>query len=138
MKHENIDKLTARVHKKMLRLEGIMKKLEMRSADGFMDDLAEAMCQIPNQDLVKGWKLYRSGMKFVTDLVQIKLEEKIKAEYLSRTTADDSDTALKEWARKAARDFVCEKGGRRPVTNKLDVTVEEHVYDSIKKRLGFE
>ena len=138
MKQENIDKLTAKVHKKMLRLEGIMKKLEMRSADGFMDDLAGAMCQIPDKDLDKGWKLYRSGMKFATELVLIKLEEKIKAEYLSRTTADDSDTALKEWAKKTARDFVCEKGGRCPITNKLDVTVEEQVYNAIKKHLGFE
>ena len=138
MKQKNIDKLTASVHKKMLHLERIMEKLEMRSADGFMDDLAEAMCQIPNQDLDKGWKLYRSGIKFATELVLIKLEEKIKAEYLSRTTADDSDTALKEWAKKAARDFVCEKDGRCPITNKLDVSVEAEVYDAIKKHLGFE
>ena len=138
MKQENIDKLTTKVYKKMFHLERIMKKLEMRSADGFMDDLAEAMCQIPDKDLDKGWKLYRGGMKFATELVLIKLEEKIKAEYLSRTTAGDSDTALKDWAKKAARDFVCEKGGRCPITNKLDVTVEEQVYDAIKKHLGFE
>lgn len=138
MKQENIDKLTASVHKKMLCLEGIMKKLEIRSADGFMDDLAEAMCQIPNQDLDKGWKLYRSGVKFATELVLIKLEEKIKAEYLSRTTADDSDTALKEWAEKAARDFVCEKGRRCPITNKLDATVEEQVYETMTKQLGYD
>jgi hypothetical protein len=138
MKQENIDKLTASVHKKMLHLEKIMEKLEIRSSNGFMDDLAEAMCQIPNQDLDKGWKLYRSGVKFATELVLIKLEEKIKAEYLSRTTADDSDTALKEWAKKAARDFVCEKDGRCPITNKLDVTVEEQVYETMTKQLGYD
>ena len=136
MKQKNIDKLTASVHKKMLHLERIMEKLEMRSADGFMDDLAEAMCQIPDKDLDKGWKLYRRGMKFATDLVLIKLEEKIKAEYLSRATVEDA--LLKEWAEKAARDFVSEKGGRPPITDKLDKAVEEQVYASIKKNLGFE
>ena len=136
MKQKNIDKLTASVHKKMLHLEKIMEKLEMRSADGFMDDLAEAMCQIPDKDLDKGWKLYRRGMKFATDLVLIKLEEKIKAEYLSRATVEDA--LLKEWAEKAARDFVSEKGGRPPITDKLDKAVEEQVYASIKKNLGFE
>ena len=136
MKQENIDKLTKKVYKKMFHLERIMKKLEMRSADGFMDDLAEAMCQIPDKDLDKGWKLYRRGMKFATDLVLIKLEEKIKAEYLSRATVEDA--LLKEWAEKAARDFVSEKGGRPPITDKLDKAVEEQVYASIKKNLGFE
>lgn len=136
MKQENIDKLTEKVYKKMLHLEGIMEKLEMRSADGFMDDLAEAMCQIPDKDLDKGWKLYRRGMKLATDLVLIKLEEKIKAEYLSRATADDA--ILKEWAKTVARHFVNEKGSKCPNANKLDKAVEEQVYDAMTKQLGYE
>ena len=136
MKQENIDKLTAKVHKKMLRLEGIMEKLEMRSADGFMDDLTEAMCQIPDKDLDKGWKLYRRGMKLATDLVLIKLEEKIKAEYLSRATANDA--ILKEWAKKVARHFVNERGSKCPNANNLEKVVEAEVYNVIRKHLGFE
>ena len=136
MKQENIDKLTSRVHKKMLHLEGIMEKLEMRSADGFMDDLAEAMCQIPDKDLDKGWELYRRGMKFATDLVRIKLEEIIEAEYLSRATADDVE--LKDWTKYAAMYFINEMEYERPITDKLDKAVEEQVYDTMTKQLGYE
>ena len=43
MKQSIIDKLSAPIQKDMLRVEGIMKKLEMNFAEGYMDEVAEAM-----------------------------------------------------------------------------------------------
>ena len=144
MKQENIDKLNAPIQKDMLRVEEIMKILEMDFADGYMDEVAEAICRIRPQtptkirpiDLKEAWEFSNRAIRVATDLARIKLSEKIKAEYLSRTTADE--TKLKGWSNKAALYFIYGMDYERPITEKLDKAVEAEVYDEIKKHLGFE
>ena len=144
MKQENIDKLNAPIQKDMLRVEGIMKKLEMNFAEGYMDEVAEAICRIRPQtptkirpiDLKEAWEFSNRAIRVATDLARIKLAEKIKAEYLSRATADE--TKLKGWSNKAALYFIYGMDYERPITEKLDKAVEAEVYDVIKKHLGFE
>ena len=144
MKQENIDKLNAPILKDMLRVEGIMKKLEMDFAEGYMDEVAEAIYRIRPQtqtkirpiDLKETWDFSSRAIRVATDLARIKLAEKIKSEYLSRTTADE--TKLKDWSNKAALYFIYGMDYERPITEKLDKAVEAEVYDAIKKHLGFE
>ena len=144
MEQSIIDKLNAPIQKDMLRVEGIMKKLEMNFAEGYMDEVAEAICRIRPQtqtkvrpiDLKEAWEFSNRAIRVATDLARIKLSEKIKAEYLSRTTADD--TKLKEWSNEAARFFIYGMDYERPITEKLDKAVEAEVYEAIKKYLGFE
>ena len=144
MKQSSIDKLNAPIQKDMLRVEGIMKKLEMDFADGYMDEVAEAICRIRPQtptkirpiDLKEAWEFSNRAIRVATDLARIKLSEKIKAEYLSRTTADE--TKLKDWSNKAALYFIYGMDYERPISEKLDKAVEAEVYDAIKKHLGFE
>ena len=144
MKQSIIDKLSAPIQKDMLRVEGIMKKLEMDFADGYMDEVAEAICRIRPQtqtkirpiDLKEAWEFSNRAIRVATDLARIKLAEKIKAEYLSRTTADE--TKLKDWSNKAALYFIYGMDYERPITEKLDKAVEAEVYEAIKKYLGFE
>lgn len=144
MKQSIIDKLSAPIQKDMLRVEGIMKKLEMNFAEGYMDEVAEAICRIRPQtqtkvhpiDLKEAWEFSNRAIRVATDLARIKLAEKIKAEYLSRATADE--TKLKGWSNKAALYFIYGMDYERPITEKLDKAVEAEVYDEIKKHLGFE
>ena len=144
MKQSSIDKLNAPIQKDMLRVEGIMKKLEMDFADGYMDEVAEAICGIRPKtqtkirpiDLKEAWEFSNRAIRVATDLARIKLAEKIKAEYLSRATADE--TMLKGWSNKAALYFIYGMDYERPITEKLDKAVEAEVYDAIKKHLGFE
>ena len=144
MKQSIIDKLNAPIQKDMLRVEGIMKKLEMDFAEGYMDEVAEAICRIRPQtqtkvrpiDLKEAWEFSNRAIRVATDLARIKLAEKIKSEYLSRTTADE--TKLKDWSNKAALYFIYGMDYERPITEKLDKAVEAEVYDEIKKHLGFE
>ena len=144
MKQSIIDKLSAPIQKDMLRIEGIMKKLEMNFAEGYMDEVAEAICRIRPQtqtkvrpiDLKEAWEFSNRAIRVATDLARIKLAEKIKAEYLSRATADE--TKLKGWSNKAALYFIYGMDYERPITEKLDKAVEAEVYDEIKKHLGFE
>lgn len=144
MKQSNIDKLNAPIQKDMLRVEGIMKKLEMNFAEGYMDEVAEAICRIRPQtqtkirpvDLKEAWEFSNRAIRVATDLARIKLAEKIKAEYLSRATADE--TKLKGWSNKAALYFIYGMDYERPISEKLDKAVEAEVYDAIKKHLGFE
>ena len=144
MKQENIDKLDAPILDDMLRVEDVMRRLKMDLADVYMDEVAEAICRIRPQatirirpiDLKETWELYTRAIRVATDLARIKLAEKIKAEYLSRTTADD--TKLKEWSNEAARFFIYGMNYERPISNKLDKAVEAEVYEAIKKYLGFE
>ena len=144
MKQSIIDKLSAPIQKDMLRVEGIMKKLEMNFAEGYMDEVAETICRIRPQtqtkvrpiDLKEAWEFSNRAIRVATDLARIKLAEKIKAEYLSRATADE--TKLKGWSNKAALYFIYGMDYERPITEKLDKAVEAEVYDEIKKHLGFE
>ena len=144
MKQENIDKLNAPIQKDMLRVEEIMKRMEMDFAEGYMDEVAEAICRIRPQtptkirpiDLKEAWEFSNRAIRVATDLARIKLAEKIKAEYLSRATADE--TKLKGWSNKAALYFIYGMDYERPISEKLDKAVEAEVYDVIKKHLGFE
>ena len=144
MKQENIDKLNAPILKDMLRVEGIMKRMEMDFVEGYMDEVAEAICRIRPQtptkirpiDLKEAWEFSNRAIRVATDLARIKLAEKIKAEYLSRTTADE--TKLKDWSNKAALYFIYGMDYERLISEKLDKAVEAEVYDAIKKHLGFE
>ena len=144
MKQSSIDKLNAPIQKDMLRVEGIMKRMEMDFAEGYMDEVAEAICRIRPQtptkirpiDLKEAWEFSNRAIRVATDLARIKLAEKIKAEYLSRATADE--TKLKGWSNKAALYFIYGMDYERPITEKLDKAVEAEVYDEIKKHLGFE
>lgn len=144
MKQSIIDKLNAPIQKDMLRVEGIMKKLEMDFAEDYMDEVAEAICRIRPQtqtkirpiDLKEAWEFSNRAIRVATDLARIKLAEKIKAEYLSRATADE--TKLKGWSNKAALYFIYGMDYERPISEKLDKAVEAEVYDAIKKHLGFE
>ena len=144
MKQENIDTLNAPIQKDMLRVEEIMKRMEMDFAEGYMDEVAEAICRIRPQtptkirpiDLKEAWEFSNRAIRVATDLARIKLAERIKAEYLSRTTADE--TKLKDWSNKAALYFIYGMDYERPITEKLDKAVEAEVYDAIKKHLGFE
>ena len=145
MKQSIIDKLSAPIQKDMLRVEGIMKKLEMDFAEGYMDEVAEAICRIRPKtqtkktrpiDLKEAWEFFNRAIRVATDLARIKLAEKIKAEYLSRATADE--TKLKGWSNKAALYFIYGMDYERPITEKLDKAVEAEVYEAIKKYLGFE
>ena len=144
MKQENIDKLNAPIQKDMLRVEGIMKRMEMDFVEGYMDEVAEAICRIRPQtptkirpiDLKEAWEFSNRAIRVATDLARIKLAEKIKAEYLSRATADE--TKLKGWSNKAALYFIYGMDYERPITEKLDKAVEAEVYDVIKTHLGFE
>ena len=144
MKQENIDKLNAPIQKDMLRVEEIMKRMEMDFAEGYMDEVAEAICRIRPQtptkirpiDLKEAWEFSNRAIRVATDLARIKLAEKIKAEYLSRATADEAK--LKGWSNKAALYFIYGMDYERPITEKLDKAVEAEVYDAIKKHLGFE
>ena len=144
MKQENIDKLNAPILKDMLRVEGIMKRMEMDFVEGYMDEVAEAICRIRPKtqtkirpiDLKEAWEFSNRAIRVATDLARIKLAEKIKAEYLSRTTADE--TKLKDWSNKAALYFIYGMDYERPISEKLDKAVEAEVYDAIKKHLGFE
>ena len=144
MKQSSIDKLNAPIQKDMLRVEGIMKILEMDFADGYMDEVAEAICRIRPQtptkirpiDLKEAWEFSNRAIRVATDLARLKLAERIKAEYLSRTTADE--TKLKDWSNKAALYFIYGMDYERPISEKLDKAVEAEVYDAIKKHLGFE
>ena len=144
MKQSIIDKLSAPIQKDMLRVEGIMKKLEMNFAEGYMDEVAETICRIRPQtqtkvrpiDLKEAWEFSNRAIRVATDLARIKLAEKIKAEYLSRATADE--TKLKGWSNKAALYFIYGMDYERPISEKLDKAVEAEVYDAIKKHLGFE
>ena len=144
MKQENIDKLNAPIQKDMLRVEEIMKRMEMDFAEGYMDEVAEAICRIRPQtptkirpiDLKEAWEFSNRAIRVATDLARIKLAEKIKAEYLSRATADE--TKLKGWSNKAALYFIYGMDYERPISEKLDKAVEAEVYDAIKKHLGFE
>ena len=144
MKQSIIDKLSAPIQKDMLRIEGIMKKLEMNFAEGYMDEVAEAICRIRPQtqtkirpiDLKEAWEFSNRAIRVATDLARIKLAEKIKAEYLSRATADE--IKLKGWSNKAALYFIYGMDYERPITEKLDKAVEAEVYEAIKKYLGFE
>ena len=144
MKQENIDKLNAPILKDMLRVEDVMKRLKMDFAEGYMDEVAEAICRIRPQtqikirpiDLKEAWDFSSRAIRVATDLARIKLAEKIMSEYLSRTTADE--TKLKDWSNKAALYFIYGMDYERPITEKLDKAVEAEVYDAIKKHLGFE
>ena len=144
MKQENIDKLNAPIQKDMLRVEEIMKRMEMDFAEDYMDEVAEAICRIRPQtptkirpiDLKEAWEFSNRAIRVATDLARIKLAEKIKAEYLSRTTADE--TKLKDWSNKAALYFIYGMDYERPISEKLDKAVEAEVYDAIKKHLGYE
>ena len=144
MKQSIIDKLSAPIQKDMLRVEEIMKRMEMDFAEGYMDEVAEAICRIRPQtptkirpiDLKEAWEFSNRAIRVATDLARIKLAEKIKAEYLSRTTADE--TKLKDWSNKAALYFIYGMDYERPISEKLDKAVEAEVYDEIKKHLGFE
>ena len=144
MKQSSIDKLNAPIQKDMLRVEGIMKRMEMDFVEGYMDEVAEAICRIRPQtptkirpiDLKEAWEFSNRAIRVATDLARIKLAEKIKAEYLSRATADE--TKLKDWSNKAALYFIYGMDYERPISEKLDKAVEAEVYDAIKKYLGFE
>ena len=144
MKQENINKLNAPILTDMLRVEDVMKRLKMDFAEGYMDEVAEAICRIrpqtPNKirpiDLKETWELFNRVIRVATDLARIKLAEIIKAEYLSRTTADEAK--LKDWSNKAALYFIYGMNYERPITDKLDKAVEAEVYNVIRKQLGFE
>ena len=136
MKRSSLDKMNAAAQLDMLHLERIMKKLGMRIANGFMDELAETVARIRQQNSNEAWELFSSAMRIASELVRIKLEEKIEAEYLSRATADDAD--LKDWTKYAAMYFINEMEYERPITDKLDKAIEEQVYDAMTKQLGYE
>ena len=84
MKQSIIDKLSAPIQKDMLRVEGIMKKLEMNFAEGYMDEVAETICRIRPQtqtkvrpiDLKEAWEFSNRAIRVATDLARIKLAEK--------------------------------------------------------------
>ena len=121
MKQSIIDKLSAPIQKDMLRVEGIMKKLEMNFAEGYMDEVAEAICRIRPQtqtkvrpiDLKEAWEFSNRAIRVATDLARIK-------------------------SNKAALYFIYGMDYERPITEKLDKAVEAEVYEAIKKYLGFE